>query len=71
MTVKITINGVPLVNDKVLKMKDVNKKGTTLAPNNVSPVLKQKIVFTLEQDFPFTIKKEDFTVNATLVKLSD
>lgn len=52
-------------------MKDVNKKGTTLAPNNVSPVLKQKIVFTIEPDFPFTLKKEDFTVNATLVKLSD
>ena len=37
----------------------------------MSPVLKQKIKFTIEPDFPFVLKKEDFTVNATLVKLSE
>lgn len=58
------------MNTLKLKMKDFNKKGTTLNPSSVSPVLKQKIVFTIEQDFPFVLKKEDFTVNATLVKIS-
>lgn len=70
LTAKITINGVPVVNSLKLKMKDFNRKGTVLTPNSVSPVLKQKLVFTIESAFPFVLKKEDFTVNATLVKLS-
>jgi hypothetical protein len=70
ITAKININGVPLVNTLKLKMKDFNRKGTILTPNSVSPVLKQKLVFTIESAFPFALKKEDFTVNATLVKLS-
>jgi hypothetical protein len=70
LSTTITINGVQLVNDLKLKMKDVNKRGTVLTPSSVSPVLKQKIKFTLEPDFPFELKKEDFTVNITLIELS-
>ena len=58
------------MNDLKLRMKDFNKRGTVLEPSSVSPVLKQKIKFTLESDFPFELKKEDFTVNATLIELS-
>jgi hypothetical protein len=34
-------------------------------PQSVNPVLKQKIEFTLEQTFPYTLQKTDFTVFAT------
>ena len=39
-------------------------------PSSISPVLKGEITFSLEPNFPFTLKEEDFTVNATLILLS-
>lgn len=41
-----------------------------MVPDNASPVLKRQILFNLESNFPFVMKKEDFTVNATLVTMS-
>jgi hypothetical protein len=37
----------------------------SLAPSSVSPVLKTNITIQLESDFPYTLSKDDFTVNAT------
>ena len=41
------------------------KSGLGLSPNSASPVLKTKIVINIQSDFPHTLAKEDFTVNAT------
>jgi len=41
------------------------KSGVQLNPTSASPVLKTKINITLEQTFPYTLSREDFTVNAT------
>ena len=39
-------------------------------PNSMSPVLKGEIMFYLESSFPFELKEEDFSINATLIELS-
>jgi hypothetical protein len=41
------------------------KSGVVLVPNSASPVLKTKVNITLEASFPYSLVKEDFTVNAT------
>ena len=41
------------------------KSGVQLDPKSVSPVLKTKINIILEQTFPYTLNRADFTVNAT------
>ena len=40
-------------------------------PPTASPVLKTKIQFRLQENFPFNLTKEDFTVNVTLLVLGD
>jgi hypothetical protein len=46
-------------------MKPSVKSGMSLTPNSASPVLKTNITIQLEADFPYTLSKDDFTVNAT------
>jgi hypothetical protein len=46
-------------------MKTEVKSSITITPSSVSPVLKTKIVVKMENDFPFTLTKEDFSINAT------
>jgi len=46
-------------------MKDNVLYATSLTPASVSPVLKSRIEIALESSFPYTLDKEDFTVNAT------
>jgi len=46
-------------------MKTEIKSSVTLVPDSVSPVLKNKITFGLEADFPYELKKEELTINAT------
>jgi hypothetical protein len=41
-----------------------------MSPNSMSPVLKGEIMFYLESNFPFELKEEDFSFNATLKELS-
>lgn len=48
-------------------MMDTFKSGITLNPQSVSPVLKSNVSITLEPDFPYTLDKSDFSVNATSV----
>jgi hypothetical protein len=38
---------------------------TTMSPTSVSPVLKTDITFTLDAGFPYTLNRDDFTINAT------
>ena len=70
MTVKVTINSLEVPNSLTVKMKGVNNKGLQINPDNLSPVLKSEIIFYLESSFPFELKEEDFSVNATLKELS-
>ena len=41
------------------------KSGLGLNPNTASPVLKTQILINIQADFPYTLHREDFTVNAT------
>lgn len=43
------------------------KAGLLVVPSSANPTLKTKINVTLEADFPYTLDKNDFTVNATNV----
>lgn len=61
----VIINGQTITNAKDMTMKNNLKKTNMLDPSSVSPVLKQKVTVTLESDFPFTLNKDHFTVNAT------
>jgi len=66
MNIAITINTVVVTNTLTAKIKTLNKDITSMIPNNASPVLKSKVIFTIMTGFPFTINKDDFTVNFTL-----
>ena len=46
-------------------MKDNVLYASSLTPASVSPVLKSRIEIGLESAFPYTLAREDFTVNAT------
>jgi hypothetical protein len=41
------------------------KSGMELIPSSANPTLKTKINITLESDFPYTLEKAHFSVNAT------
>lgn len=41
------------------------KSGLFLSPSSANPTLKTKINITIEIDFPYTLDKADFSVNAT------
>lgn len=61
----VTINGQVVTHTVDATMKDNVKKSSMLAPSSVSPVLKTRVTITLDADFPFTLDKDHFTVNAT------
>jgi len=66
LTLKVVINGVEVQNSINLKIKGTNKKGIQISPNSISPVLKGEIIFYLESNFPYALKEDDFSINATL-----
>ena len=46
-------------------MKGGIKSGIRLVPDTASPVLKSRITIELDNDFPFTMNRDDFSVNCT------
>lgn len=42
-----------------------SSSGVLINPPSASPVLKTKINITLETTFPYTLTRQDFSVNAT------
>jgi hypothetical protein len=50
-------------------MNNYTTLGSQLIPNSLSPVLKQKIVLQLQNNFLYTLKKSDFS--AMIVNSSD
>jgi hypothetical protein len=70
-TMTININSQVVEQDLKIKMKPINKDATQIIPSSASPVLKSKISFKIEKDFPFPINDpSEFTVNITLITLS-
>jgi hypothetical protein len=61
----ININGVNVQNDLSFNLMTETRSGVLFEPDTASPVLKTAINITLESDFPYTLAKEDFSVNAT------
>lgn len=61
----IVINGQTVANLVTVTMKTEIKSSLTLTPSSASPVLKTKITVQLESDFPYTLAKEELTMNAT------
>jgi hypothetical protein len=53
-----------------MTLKDGTKSLTAMNPSSVSPVLKTNITFQLQSDFPYTLAKGDFSINATGTKNS-
>jgi len=67
MSLAITNNTVTVTQTLTAKIKNLNKDVTSMIPNNASPVLKSKVIFTIMSGFPFPIVKDDFTVNFTAI----
>lgn len=65
VTATIVINGQTVTNSLSIAMKSDVKSSMSLTPDSVSPVLKTKVTVQLEADFPYTLTKEDLSINAT------
>ena len=61
----IIINGQTVSNTLSLTFMSDTKSGIQFNPPTASPVLKTKINITLESSFPYTLARDEFTVNAT------
>ena len=61
----MNINWYTLTNSFQLTTMTETKTGVTLNPTSASPVLKTMVNITLESTFPYTLAREDFSVNAT------
>jgi len=62
---KVVVNNLTIANTLKFKLRSSVKSGVSVIPASVNPVLKQNVTIQLETTFPYTLKKEDFTVNAT------
>lgn len=61
----VVINGATVSHSNTLATKGSVMTATTMSPTSVSPVLKTDIIFTLDSGFPYTLNRDDFTINAT------
>lgn len=61
----IVVNNLTVANTLSLMLRNTIKSGVSITPSSVSPVLKQNVTIQLETDFPYTLVREHFTVNAT------
>jgi hypothetical protein len=69
--VKIVINNVTIENNATVTTKQRNTGLLQIVPPSASPVLKSKVMFKLDNNFPFNLTKEDFSVNITLLELGE
>jgi len=60
----IVINGQTVANSITVTMSEDSVSVMSMIPSSVSPVLKTKIVVEIGSDFPYTLFKEDLTMNA-------
>lgn len=62
---QISVNSQTVGNSLSLTTMSTTKAGLLVTPSSANPTLKTKINITLEADFPYTLDKNDFSVNAT------
>jgi len=65
LNMTILINNLTVTNNLSFALRNEIKSGVSITPNSASPVLKQNVTIQLESDFPYTLSRDDFTVNAT------
>lgn len=65
LTFEVVINGQTITNTLSTTTRSGIDSGSDLTPSSVSPVLKTNVTIQLATDFPYTLAKEDFSVNAT------
>jgi hypothetical protein len=65
LTLSIKINELEVSSTASFTMKSEIKSGLSIIPTSVSPVLKTKIEIQIDDNFPFTLAREDFSVNVT------
>lgn len=70
-TIVFTINGQVIDTSKAYDTNVDIYQAISMEPSSVSPVLKTRIVITLDPNFPYTLAPEDFSVNATSVSNPD
>ena len=61
----ISVNSQTVGNTLSLTTMTTTKAGILVTPSSANPTLKTKINITLDADFPYTLDKNDFSVNAT------
>lgn len=61
----IDINGQSVSSSLQITTMSNVKSSTTISPSSASPVLKTRITVSLESDFPHTLDRADFSINAT------
>jgi hypothetical protein len=65
--ISIVINGLTVDNSFEFKTKADIQASKDLNPNSVNPVLKTIVTISLDEFFPYELKKEEFSVNATAI----
>lgn len=65
MNIEVKINNKVATHNIQFKTNGEQRKGMSMTPMSVSPVLKTNITIQLESTFPYTLNRDDFTVNAT------
>jgi hypothetical protein len=61
----VVINAKTLTHSQSLNTNSLFYSATGMTPTQANPVLKTDIVIQLDTDFPYTLNKDDFSVNAT------
>ena len=64
-TFEVVINNKTATESLSVTSRDTSAQGINLNPSSVSPVLKTPIEIQIDTNFPYTLNKEDFSVNAT------
>jgi hypothetical protein len=65
VSIGVTINGAAVAVSQAGAIRGPPKTGSGLTPAYASPVLKTQLTIQLSADFPHTLARADFTVNAT------
>jgi len=67
LTIEVLINGqdANAVQGLITTTRNEFQSTSTVTPSSVSPVMKTNVTIQLDATFPYTLAKEDFSVNAT------
>jgi hypothetical protein len=66
-TIQFIVNGQTADTSKAFDTNTDFYQAISMEPSSVSPVLKTRVVITLDPAFPYVLAVEDFSVNATNV----